>query len=155
LHHSSPSSFPLNPETCTFEKKVIKINNTLKQYKLKIVPFSYCLFVKSPVRTHKPYPHRPKVALFLWVEISRFKRFRLQRRSSGIRWQQTTVNTQVRGTVRLPLDSSTLGTVCRGCVGEFVGPLNIQLESNKDALRELLVFVNICRCLWGKYNKYT
>ena len=87
------------------------------------------------------------MALFLWVEIPRLKRFRLQRRSSGIRWQQTTVNTLVRGTVRLPLDSSTLRTVYWGCVGEFVGPLNIYLESDKDALRELLVFMNICRCV--------
>ena len=60
----------------------------------------------------------------------------------------------MRGTVRLPQDSSILGTVYWGYVGEFVGPINIQLESDKDALRELLVFVNICSCLWGKYSKH-
>jgi hypothetical protein len=75
------------------------------------------------VRTYPPDPHRPKV-----TKNSRLKRFRLKRRSSGISWQQTAVNTLVRGTVRLPLDSFILGIVNWGCVGEFVGPINIQLE---------------------------
>ena len=57
------------------KRKVIKITSTLKQHKPKIVSFNYCLLVKSTERTHKPDPHRPKVALFLWAEIPRLKRF--------------------------------------------------------------------------------
>ena len=48
------------------------------------------------------------------------------------------MNTVVCGTVRLPLDISTLGTVYWGYVGQFGGPINVRLESDKEALHELL-----------------
>ena len=46
LHHSFPSSFPLNPETCTFERKVIKITNTLK-HSLLFICKKYCTYTQA------------------------------------------------------------------------------------------------------------
>ena len=138
LHHSSPFSSPLSSETCMLERKIIKFTSTLIQHKLKIVSFSYCLLVKSTERKHKPDRHRPKVALFLWVENSPFKALLLQRRLTGISWQRPTVNTVVCGRVRLRLDICTLGTVYWGYVGQFGGLINVRLESDREALHGLL-----------------